>query len=497
MPTRLSFPIAFISACGVFLFALTTSAGMTMSMFGDSDPFWHLAAGDWIRLHARLPVTDPFSFTAGDYRWYNISWAWDCLYSWACEAMGWHGIEMLNAVTVALIVTLVYAASLASCGAGIPAFLTAMAVFNLMPLALRPLQITNLMVALWILILGMTARGQCRRQWLAVLPISMVAWVNMHGGFIAGPVLLGGFWLDALRRKDKALAGSLLANGVACLAALFINPYGLDILEAVARPMLTGANHFLNEWQPFSTSFYNMIVNFYLVLFVLLVIGRPLPVSRAERWLSYLWLAWALTSWRSIGIFGIVSAPVFAVRLNELMKARRPPPPRAIEIGRQATRLCESRAVQAAALAACVAYAGWVLSPASTRILIEEEVEIPNMHAEVEYLRDHLPAARMLTHFDLGALIAHESGGTVPVFIDSRTETAFPAEVMEDYLAFEYGQPDWQDMLAEYRIDGVLIPKGTPPFIGPRDALVDRFREREGWTLAFEGPVAFVFVKEK
>ena len=67
-----------------------------------------------------------------------------------------------------------------------------------------------------------------------LLPVVQVAWVNSHGLFVLGPVILGFALIDAAlrfglfaperRRWWKLILGASLATGLACL----INPYGIN-----------------------------------------------------------------------------------------------------------------------------------------------------------------------------------------------------------------------------------------------------------------------------
>lgn len=477
-----------VSSCGVFLLAALALATLGASMFGDADPFWHIAAGDLIRATRAIPDSDPWSFTAGDYRWLNISWLWDALMSLARERLGWHGAVAINAVTVALTLTLVYANCALRCRDGIAAFLATLGAMTLLDLYLRPLQVTTLMIAAWALLLGLAARGECRLRWLALLPLSTLAWVNMHGGFIAGPALLGAFLIEAIMRRNAPLARALGFTLAGTFLAMLINPYGLSIIEAVWRPMTTVANQFLDEWRPFTATPYALLTSFYAVLFVMLVPRRALPVLTAERWLAYGWLLLALTSVRYFSLFAVLSAPAFASALIAYMKPARQPTPLALSIRATARRLCGQRAFAAAAAIACLLAALWL--PGAARFYRQETLNpVPALAEEIAFLKAH--PARMLSHFDFGGVLIYETRGEIPVFMDGRTETAYPRDVMLDYMRFELGEPGWEAMLERRRIDGVMIPnKGRPQ-------LMDRFAGRKGWQRAFRGPHATIFMRAK
>ena len=67
----------------VLIVAVTCSYYVAIAplLLGHTDLGWHLAAGDLIRSQGSVPAHEPWSFTAGDTRWYNLSWLWDVVAS--------------------------------------------------------------------------------------------------------------------------------------------------------------------------------------------------------------------------------------------------------------------------------------------------------------------------------------------------------------------------------------------------------------------------------
>src|SRR5215470_9976604 len=59
----------------VFLISFTSVYYLwnTSLLLGHYDLGWHLAAGDLIRERGHIPFQDPWSFTLGDKRWFNLS----------------------------------------------------------------------------------------------------------------------------------------------------------------------------------------------------------------------------------------------------------------------------------------------------------------------------------------------------------------------------------------------------------------------------------------
>ena len=67
-------PVA-VSLLFALLAAALSSAGAPL--LSDPDTAWHIAAGDLIREHGTVHLTDPWSFTAHGYPWLNIFVALD------------------------------------------------------------------------------------------------------------------------------------------------------------------------------------------------------------------------------------------------------------------------------------------------------------------------------------------------------------------------------------------------------------------------------------
>jgi hypothetical protein len=85
----------------------------------------------------------------------------------------------------------------------------------------RPYLMTFLLFAISYYLLDKYTRSNTGNLWL--LPILMVIWVNSHGGFLAGFILIGPFLLDSFfillaSRKNGTQPGSLLQKnfGIFC-----------------------------------------------------------------------------------------------------------------------------------------------------------------------------------------------------------------------------------------------------------------------------------------
>lgn len=491
-PAGYSYPAHVLAAASlIFLVFAWTLTSLGFAMFTDTDPLWHIAAGDVIRASG-IPLTDPWSFTAEGYRWLNISWLWDAAFSWLREHGGWHRPIAVNAFVISLAIALVFANCAMRCGSAYAALLTTFGALSIMVLSLRPLQVSHCMVALWFFLLGQIFRAPGKRiWWLAGFPPLMLLWVNCHGGFIMGFVLLGAFFLQAVRMGNKRLFLATLYTLAGVFLASLCNPYGPGIVEAVHRPLSTVANVIIAEWRPFTFTEKDISLRVFLFVYLALLPVRGLPLLGIERALPLLWCLLSFTANRYLTIFAILAAPQVACAALSLARRLSLPPKKG--------NACRAAAHfgQPGFAKACLAIAWLALlflpTANAANLFANQNPPIPTLKDEIAFLHEHAPGARVLTHFNLGGIIAYETRGALPVFVDARTETAFPPQVLADYVAFHKGIPGWQDIFPRYGMTAAILPndEGRDP---ENDAIIRRMAELHGWHMAYKGPKASVFL---
>lgn len=479
-----------VSTSAVFCLLLLVFLSLGPGMVSDPDLFWHMAAGDWIRAHHQLPASDPWSYTAGAYPWMNICWAWDALLSYIHEIHGWQGAIALNATTLALAFSISFRTAQARAQDGFSALLSVMIALPMLIISIRPMQFSYLMIALWMWLLGAILRKQAPMAWLAAIPITTVLWVNVHGGFIIAPVLLGAYFVQAWLQGERRLAAVMALAGLVSLgAALALNPYGTNLIQAAWQTLTGAATASIGEWQPMKISLGNLLTHIYALLFIALVPRRSLPVFAAERWLAYGWLLMALTSQRYFPIFAVISLPVFACALRQALgKQQRAPLEGAARFYEAALAMGHYKTTRLGALIIAATLGLASFTPAAAK-LHSKPLALPSLASEIAFLREHHPKARLFNHYNLGGILVYEAPDLQP-FIDGRAETAYPPAVIAEYLQFLSAAPGWEKIFDHYHIDVVMMPLELP-------LAVDRFAQRKGWKEAYRGPMAAIFVKEK
>jgi hypothetical protein len=427
---------------------------------------WHIEAGDLIRAARAIPATDPWSFTAGDTPWYNISWGWDVGAGILYKLGGFSALLLATLAAGALLTSLLMIGAIQSgASPGIACFVTVFACSALPIYAppdiffcTAPQTVTLVMCALFYAI---CASARC--LWL--LPPLMLLWCNLHGGFPAGFTIIGAFALHALRNRNKPHFLRLMAVALPCLLATLINPLGMEIYTGMLRTIGHSVRGHVSEWQPFFSGMSwpgSALCILYIILFVVYEIRAGKKPEIAARLPAWFWLLMGLKELRYMALFLILSAPLLAAHLSE----RRLP----AKIPNAA--LIMPLLVMLLAL------------PVLWKDNFPRGVRYPEgiyPEKEVVYLREHDADKRILNHWNYGGYIIFATHGVLPVFIDGRATTAYPDNVISDFTLLPE-KKNWSEILTKYKIGAILWPNAL------EQPMVDSH-----WHVAFKGDVATVY----
>jgi Flp pilus assembly protein TadD len=212
-----------------------------------TDLGWQLATARWIVQHHEIPSTDVFSYTAQGQPWvYPVG---SGLIFYGTYLLGGYALlSWLQAAACAGTVAL-----LVWRGSVVSAVLAILAVPMIaIRTGARADMFSVVLFAAFLRLLWQQHQTGRARLWL--LPILMMAWVNLHLGFVAGLGLVAAYVLvealDMVWRDRREAAAErlrrcwpwLIATGVATL----VNPWGWGIFTAVSRQ--TSAMDTLTLW---------------------------------------------------------------------------------------------------------------------------------------------------------------------------------------------------------------------------------------------------------
>ena len=191
-----------------------------MNTIVDIDLWWILKTGEFITTNLNVPRIDIFSYTLGNNEWVNHEWFSQVIFYTVFQRFGWAGINMLKALVVSLcffiLLFLVFSRYKKM------VFYLFIALFSILAFGYRSFARPEIFSYLLLCIYFYSLE---KRKGLFILPVLQILWVNLHGYFILGPLLIFlysvGEWLSGEKDKAKRLAIVFMWTAFAC----FISPY--------------------------------------------------------------------------------------------------------------------------------------------------------------------------------------------------------------------------------------------------------------------------------
>lgn len=472
----------------VYLLAvLTYSVFYTDSMFIDGDSPWHLAAGDYIRDIGRVPDKDPWSYNTEATKWYNISWLYDVSISWLNSLLGLPGLIAVNILLAALTPAVLARISFLY-GSGVIATLAASSIALIMLkscFALRPQQFSLFLISMILLLLCKFRLKEQRNIWW--IPLFMALLVNIHGSFLLVFVLIGAFWLEAVRNGEWSRARVLTGVGLACVVATFFNPYTYEIYYAswLTLGSEIGKYHII-EWQPAGLTTHPHIY-FYALLALSVPLFLRVRLPLADRLLLIFWVVMALNSARYNVVLALFITPFLALFISALTAEYKK---FAVKEHAIIADLNRQSVVQSMGVAIFLV-AVLLLTPTTRNIMWKKELYDPEKYPvqEIAYLMEHVKDARVLNHYNYGGYLIYQSKGAIQPFVDGRADTVYSKDFLKDYVdieAFNYG---WQELVDKYKLKYALLPNDHRN--------IEWISKSASWEKVFEGPVASIYRYKK
>jgi hypothetical protein len=262
-----------------FVIGIPVGIGTAGSIFRDGDVSWHIAAGNWILSHGRIPTTDPFSFTAAGHPWVATEWLAEVVQASAFNLAGYAGLATLVSATLIATNAIVFF-HLQRRSAALPwATLLAMNVV-LAPLVMaRPHVLAWPLLAGWtVVLLAYAEKGRPPPLWWASI---LVVWTNLHTSFPLAAPIGAAIAFDSLMAVKWKTLREWVIFALVSLAAVCANANGL---RGILQPFHISGLEMLTvigEWSPTTT---HNTPEFFVILLaglgLLLWRGVRIPVGR-------------------------------------------------------------------------------------------------------------------------------------------------------------------------------------------------------------------------
>ncbi|MFO0876939.1 MAG: hypothetical protein U0840_06165 [Gemmataceae bacterium] len=464
------------------IIALMGLRGARHTLLDDPGLGWHirnidaiLEQGWWLRFD---PFTDPRYLPSAMY--YTNQWLGDVPYWLGWRWAGLEGVAAVNAVTLALLASLLYRILLAD---GLPwAVALVWAALGMNGTSCSWNARPNVFSLVGILLVGracfLIQEGRLSRGWFAGLVILLAAWANVHGGFLAGLLTLGltfaiqvALFVGSLEQESRLRArqATLVAGALifSCGAATLVNPYGVDLYRWTL--MLLGDPFFMDlhqEWR--SPDFHSggaMRYELLLLLFPLMLGLSQRRPGAVELIVAVTWLHLALTGFRYVALWVLVAVPVMARQSVEI--------PYLIEI----TRRLGLNSAPDSLFHTATPRAPWAISVVMGLVILggakfiqgrlvvhkQEILATQAMDQLIALAREHWDRTGerpLLLHgYDWGGYLIWHAWPDLMNYMDDRNEVQGRRRI-EEYFDVMQAKPGWEPLLAG--VDLVCLPAKAP-----------------------------------
>ncbi|MGA2590744.1 MAG: hypothetical protein ABSH32_12570, partial [Bryobacteraceae bacterium] len=349
-------------------------------------------------------------------------------------------------------------------------------------------------------------REDRRVRLLWCLPPLTVLWVNLHGGWFVGVVLIGIYaigelasgLLDAQPRAWRPAAGRALpyaATASLCLAASLVGPYTYHLHVHIFE-YLTDSFQREHIMEMMPISFQNPAARYFEIM---LLAGGAAVLWHVRRrrftecLLLLLFAHLGLIASRNIPIFGIVAAPVVALALVEWVRKLGQAPVAAwlqrltSGLDSLGTSMAENEAIprvhllSAAALLLVTAIFYAPAPPPAFRAAFDAKSFPAKALASLGGPRAQ---GRIFTSDQWGDFLIYNLYPRGQVFIDGRSDF-YGSRFVGKYLDIVNVKYTWQRLLNEYGVDTVLLSPDAP--------LAGALKESSRWHVVYDDGQAIVF----
>ena len=518
----------FVALLGVLVFT-----NLSVRLLGDAGIGWHIRTGQIILATHAIPHVDPFSSSMSGHPWFAWEWLYDVMVGWLESATGLNGVVLLTALIIASVFSWAFRLLLHRGTNIVVALILVLlaASASMIHFLARPHVVSWLFTVAWFWILessesdrtdsnaNFSETSAIPRARLWFLPLLMLVWVNVHGGFLLGLALLTIYWVSAAwqwlrltvaptedRFGDflrKLRTGRRLRDltfvGILSAAATLVNPYGFKLHFHIYRYL---SNRFLmdhiDEFQ--SPNFHYVAQKCFAALLLLTLLAlatkrRKISVSHG---LVVLFAVYSgMYASRNIPVSSLLLILVIGPWLSDAMarlsaSARTPALWRGLA-HTQFLRRMEGieRSLRghlwpiAAIVLTCwiVAHAGKLGAGQLMNAHFDSE-RFPV--AAVDYLEKQDLEGPLLSPDSWGGYLIYRFYPRVKVVIDDRHDF-YGVEFLKSYLKMIHAEPGWEEFLQQHAPYSVIVPKDS--------ALANLLLETSGWKAIYRDDAAVAFVR--
>ncbi|MCX7995566.1 MAG: tetratricopeptide repeat protein [candidate division WOR-3 bacterium] len=301
----------------------------------DTDIGFHLRGGEWMLENKSFHRYDQFTYTVPHHEYIAMYWLYQIILFFIFKLSGDGGISIFNSLLILILFFLIYLRLRSfSIPTWLICFLLLLCVFTFeIRFGVRPEIFTYLFMVLMLFILDLFYYS--KKDYLYFLPVIQLLWVNIHGLFILGWLIMLAYVASAFFQNKKKFKNLLIWTSAAIIIS-FLNPYHF---KGIAFPfyLLTrlqessifkqGITEFAS---PFSARGFMLTPDSALYGYFFCIASSALLLAITKRKIhDYLLLSafgyLSFTAVRNIPLFIIVAIPIISTGFSELItKIKKP-----------------------------------------------------------------------------------------------------------------------------------------------------------------------------
>jgi hypothetical protein len=466
------------------------------------DFWWHITIGREILATGKIPTVDIYSYTANGqaYPSYQMFWLMEILLYSIYKLGGPALVVFIHSLIISsAYVVIFWICKLTSKSWRIAAFgVLFAAALGLNDWNVRPQGITFLLASLFLLAIYKYQENH-QFGWLIIFPLGMLVWVNSHGTFVIGLVLMA-LWLGQItwdviisRKTDKhsdrktILLAPFLTFGLTLLVCL-INPRGLGIINYLTTLFGNSVvQNLVTEWAPPTL---NSLMG---VIFYSGLIGSIIILALSPKRPNFFQISTFLV-FGILGVktargsvwFGTAMAPILAEHVSYIVKRHQ----------RENHQTTSSEGSKLLNIIFCIVLIGMAVI---TLPWFKDRLPLPQIKAGLisaetpiqatQVLLDKNPPGKLFNGISFGSYLIWAAYPNYQVFVDSRIEL-FPEQVWIDYLNISNAVGDWEELLKEYGVNTLMLSPTE------QAGLVKAAQESRNWDLLYKDNSAFLFERK-
>ncbi|MDZ4184069.1 MAG: hypothetical protein U1D97_03695 [Desulfuromonadales bacterium] len=425
----------------------------------DPDFWWHLKTGEFMLQTGGLLHSDPFTFTGDGVVSARESiilkgyWLWEVTAYALYSVLGFYGIFLLNFLTVAAMAgVVVQQMRRQHLNPALIILLTTLGFFLFgSTYALeRPQVISFLFGALLLVQLARVPEGG-RLGW--PLPLLMMLWANLHGGFVVGDIVLlcfaGGAVIEY--RQDLQRLRQILFWIAVGIGASLLNPNGPlvfgELFTFQNSALMNAVNEYQSTWVRFQKGTWSVAILWLLIA----LYGVGVAMARRFYWpelVVFLFLAYFSAAYtRNVGFFAVAMLPAVACSLQQ-------------GINRGQWRL--PSLISLLVMFFCTIFVLWLSFGLWQNRQGAGPVRSIYPEKAIAFLHESGLQGRMFNSYEYGGYLLWRLAPQIKVFIDGR---GMEATVFDEWKKLSMasrllvsGRPEYEVLLEKYAIDYVIQP---------------------------------------